>query len=242
MLKLCSTPEYVRCIRYDQNNPHHNLPLDLHMRATMENVERQGYTFTDKLIIAALLHDIGKPEVAFFDEKKGFNRFFGHAERSAEIAYRLLIEADYSPEGAEVVAWYIRHHDDFIGFKKDAKENHPFERKITAENIAEVLLKSFIDIDGAPIDVNATARFVITGRRPSWGHILPWKLKDKEEMVPILTAYSLLLVLCKADAMAQAMPEGKLEVLEAIEAQLRSAYRIANARVKMPYVEWREWG
>lgn len=228
MHKLCSTPEFIRCIGYDQDNPHHYLPLDMHMRAVMDNVEAMPGV-TDKLIIAALLHDIGKPEVAFFDEKKGFKRFFGHAERSAEIAFRLLTAEGFTKEYAEVVCWYIRHHDDFISFKKTALPNHPFERDITDDNIAEVLFKSYIDIEGAPIDVNATVRYAITGKRPSWGHVLPWSLKKEEDMPPVYTAYSLLLMLCKADAMAQNMADEKLEVLQAIEDCLTEAFKIANA-------------
>lgn len=227
MHKLCSTPEFIRCIGYDQDNPHHYLPLDMHMRAVMDNVAMHGAT--EKLIVAALLHDIGKPEVAFVDKKKGFTRFFGHAERSAEIAFRLLINEGFTKEYAEVVCWYIRHHDDFISFKKNALPNHPFEREVTAENVAEVMLKSFIDIEGAPIDVNATVRYAITGKRPSWGRVLPWSLKKEEDMPPIYTAFSLLLMLCKADAMAQNMAEGKLEVLRMIEDCLRDAFKIANA-------------
>ena len=97
MIRLCSTPEFVRCIGYDQNNPHHYLPLDLHMRAVMDNVEAMPGA-TDKLIVAALLHDIGKPDAAFFDEKKGATRFFGHAKRSAEIAFQLLTAEGFTKE------------------------------------------------------------------------------------------------------------------------------------------------
>ncbi len=230
-LKLRKSPEYLRCVSFNQNNPHHHLPLDLHMQYTEENVEKLGCAYAERLLIAAMLHDIGKPEVARYDEKKGFTRFFGHAERSAEIAKRLLVKNGFTEESAEIVCWYIRHHDDFISFKTGFVQEHPFMRAITAENVAEVIFKAFINIDGAPIDINATVRFAMTGRKPSWGKILPWAIKTEDELPP-LVAFKNLLVLCKADAMAQA-PDSvaeKVQVLEEIEKVLLSAYNLAKRR------------
>ena len=237
--ELRSAPEYIKCIGYDQNNPYHYLPLDLHMQLAEEETERM-VPLADRLILAAMLHDIGKPDCMTIDGKTGVCHFFGHAKKSAEIAERLLRIAGMSKESSEIVCWYIRHHDDFISFGADAPKDHPFMRTVTRENVAEVILKSLIAINGKDKDINATVRSVITGTRPAWGSQLPWK--PLEFFVPAC-AFHNLLVLCKADAMAQSKsvvkPNGeiltreeRLYVLDRIEDEINNAYTLAVMRLE----------
>lgn len=231
--RLKETEEYKACCGYNQNNPHHHLPLDLHMQETAANVMKSGKGFTENLLIAAEFHDIGKPVVEFKD-KKGISRFFGHAEKSAEIAEKLLQEEGMRQSKIDIICWYIRHHDDFISFRKDAPENDPFQRQITLENVAEVILNTFVTIAGNKIkDKNATIRFLMTGEKPAWGNLLDWQILPRDEWPPI-HAFRNLMVLCKADVMAQApdkMPE-KMERLNAIESLLDKAYEKAFDTIK----------
>jgi hypothetical protein len=178
-----------------------------------------------------MLHDVGKPEVAFFD-RKGNRRFFGHAARSAEIARKLLLAAGYPETATDIVCWYIQHHDDFISFKVNEEEvqpDHPFIRLITAQNVAEAILKTFMDFDSEKdIDRNATVRFLVTGKAPSWGKVVTFRFNEEDD-IPPLFAFESLLVLCRADASAQVGSEAKIAVFDKIENVLHAAYTLAAA-------------
>ena len=235
---LMNTPEFMRCIGYDQNNPHHSMTLDKHMQAVEYYVE--DVTDSEQLACAALLHDIGKPVVAFTDKKTGFTRFFGHAGASADIARELLLEGGCTDPFTYEVTWYIRHHDDFISFKVGSvPENHPFLRSVNVSTVAEALLKTAITVEAdAEIDVNATVRFLFSLRVPSWGKMKPWNLQP--DGLPPMSAFMNLMVLCRADTLAQAdtvyNPDGsvqttkaeKLAVVDAIEKILPEAYALAE--------------
>lgn len=241
--QIKSTPEFLRCVGFDQNNPHHHLPVDLHMEAAMAFVEGMA-PWSQELSLAALVHDIAKPACKIVDKKTGVFRFFGHAKASAEMVKDILSRLEVRPEMANIVVWLVLHHDDFISFKKDCRDNDPFLRKITVENVAEVIAKSFIVIESETpkdIDVNATVRSIVTGAAPSWGKVLPWKRADG--FLPF-GCFADLLLLCKADAMAQkevvynrqgevlTTSAEKMDILENIEKVLPDAYNIAVKSVK----------
>lgn len=69
-----------------------------------------------ELCVAAFFHDIGKPRVA--QEKKGRLVFYNHAKKSAEIAKPLLGAMRYSNSEIDRICFFIVHHDDFISWKK----------------------------------------------------------------------------------------------------------------------------
>lgn len=240
---ILSSPEYKRCIGYDQNNPHHYLPLDLHMQMVANICEKEA-PWSDQLYLAALLHDIGKPEIAFHDKKTGFTRFFGHAEKSAELAKKILLNEGFSEEYVDVVCWYIRHHDDFISFKiTPVLDDHPFLRSVNVQNVAEVIFKAYMRFNESvkEINKNATVRYIISGTAPSWGSIFGWTPGD---MFPTLSMYRNLLVLCKADAMAQSevaykkdgsvdmTREEKIAIIDRVESVLEDAYTLAREKAE----------
>lgn len=243
---ILSSPEYKRCIGYDQNNPHHYLPLDLHMQMVADICEKEA-PWSDRLYLAAMLHDVGKPDpdVATKDSKTGYTRFFGHAEKSAELAKTILMREGFSEKYVNVVCWYVRHHDDFISFKvTPVPDNHPFLRSVTVQNVAEVILKATIRFapETKESNKNATVRYLITGKAPSWGRVekcLPGTDGDNGNLFPTLSIYRNLLVLCRADAMAQSKVayrkdgsvdmtrEEKIAIIDRIESVLEEAYQLA---------------
>ena len=77
--------EVAQMVDYDQRNPHHCYDLFLHALHTVQFV---GSNSPTPLLVAAFFHDIGKPYVA--QEKQGRLVFYGHAQKSAEIARPLL--------------------------------------------------------------------------------------------------------------------------------------------------------
>lgn len=158
-------------VSFDQRNPHHCYDLFLHTLHTVANIKE---TAPALLRVAAFFHDIGKPSVAM--EKQGRLVFYGHAQKSADVAYPILKEMGYSDAEINEICFYIKHHDDFISWVLPEEEyNHenkyfvPITKECMQKHIEKVLKK---------IDV--------TDLRPD---IQSWKY---------------LLELCYADASAQA--------------------------------------
>ena len=89
---------------------------------------------------SALLHDIGKPVVAF--QKNGKTVFYNHGKESRKIAEKRLPESGIEGSELKKILFYIEHHDDFISFKlkenikedKNGKVN-PFIIPVTKENV-----------------------------------------------------------------------------------------------------------
>lgn len=104
--------EVAMMIGYNQNNPHHCYDLWEHSIKTM-----QGLTCDkdNQLRVAAFFHDIGKPSVARV--KDGRTVYYGHAQKSVEIANSLLNRLGYMSHEIEQILFYIEHHDDFISCK-----------------------------------------------------------------------------------------------------------------------------
>ncbi|MBQ4323432.1 MAG: HD domain-containing protein [Clostridia bacterium] len=98
-------PELLPCVGFDQHNFHHIYDVYTHLLRTVESVPS-----TPRLRMAALLHDIAKPETFDLDED-GVGHFYGHASRSAEIADAILRRLRFSNEDRLAVVTLIKHHD-----------------------------------------------------------------------------------------------------------------------------------
>jgi hypothetical protein len=87
-------------------------PLDAvapHMRAYLAQDVREGRSRAALLKLAGLLHDVAKPETRALDAT-GRIRFFGHADRGAETARRVLSRFRYSRREADLVATMVEDH------------------------------------------------------------------------------------------------------------------------------------
>lgn len=228
LLKIKETPAYLKCVGYDQQNPHHYLPLDQHMLQAQEYVmmetlpvfnESTKYTEmrANRVIFAALFHDIAKPDCAVM--RNGIMTFYGHADASADMfmkeAEKLTCAKD--SKHIEIITQMIRQHDDFISYKtSDVPENHPFLRRITPETVAEKILERCVTFDEAldDIQIRHLCRRAVTGNDEPFNtktaYVIPeCELKDyctkgnpKYSQTSSLF-YRDLLLLCKADASAQ---------------------------------------
>ena len=132
-------------VSFDQQNPHHCYDLFTHTLHTVAGIKE---TAPALLRVAAFFHDIGKPFVAM--EKQGRLVFYGHAQKSAEIASPILKEMGYSDAEVREICFYIKHHDDFISWVLPEEEyNH--ENKylvpITKENMQKHIEKALKKID-----------------------------------------------------------------------------------------------
>ena len=168
--------DVAKMYKFEQKNPHHCYDLFEHTMHTVDSINKSDLDekTKDELRIAALFHDVGKPIVAFM--KGETQHFYGHAVKSAEIAYPILLELGYTESESKRLCFFIKHHDDFIGFRPTDEfkgDPTPYNQPINANSVKEQIEK---------------------------------KIKEAEnlnEYIPSLEDYSVLMHLCYADASAQ---------------------------------------
>ena len=134
-------------VSFDQQNPHHCYDLFLHSLHTVAGIKE---TAPALLRVAAFFHDIGKPLVAM--EKQGRLVFYGHAQKSAKVAYPVLKEMGYSDAEIKEICFYIKHHDDFISwvlpeeeYNRENKYLVPITKKNMQKHIEKFLKKTAVD-------------------------------------------------------------------------------------------------
>ena len=132
--------EVAMMIGYNQNNPHHCYDLWEHSIKTM-----QGLTCDkdNQLRIAAFFHDIGKPSVARVKDERTV--YYGHAQKSVEIANSLLNRLGYMSHEIDQILFYIEHHDDFVSWVLPQEEyNHKnkYLIEITKDNLKTHIKKT----------------------------------------------------------------------------------------------------
>ena len=229
-------PTVTRMFGFDQKNSHHCYDLMEHTLRAVEAIKRDDLTeeeFT-KLRIAAFFHDIGKPDVASFNEKTGQQVFYGHAAHSVEVAKPILEELGYSEDEIAEISFYIGHHDDFISYKTNMQpwmKNHEYIREITPDTVSEVIIRNKYDFEAMGYDEHQTKYICYTlghdGKEPNFMFngepvkidVNMEEVREKIEsgkyntsFIPTEKNYDMLLRLCRADAIAQseiAMQNGK---------------------------------
>ena len=99
-------PEFDRCMETEQNNPHHCWSVGEHTLHALPFVEAQK-----TLRLAVLLHDIGKPLTRTTDAE-GIDHFYGHAEKGAELAGRIMRRLKFDNDTRKRVVKLVQTHDD----------------------------------------------------------------------------------------------------------------------------------
>ena len=93
-----------------QNSPIYScVPWTPDSKAHFDQHATDGHTRGTLLKLAALFHDIAKPQTKSQDET-GRTRFFGHSEQGAEIAVQRLTLLRVSSKGIEMVAKMVEQH------------------------------------------------------------------------------------------------------------------------------------
>lgn len=98
-------PELLPTVGFDQRNFHHVYSLYEHLIHTVKNVPP-----LPRLRLAALFHDLGKP-ATFSVDPQGVGHFYGHAQKSAEMAEEILARLRFSNAERREIIPLIRHHD-----------------------------------------------------------------------------------------------------------------------------------
>ena len=97
-------PELLPMRGFDQRNKHHISDVLEHCAAACEAVPAEPV-----LRMAALLHDVGKPD-CFFTDAEGVGHFYGHAERGAELCDAILRRLRFDNESRARITQLVRQH------------------------------------------------------------------------------------------------------------------------------------
>lgn len=98
-------PELKAMFGFEQHNPHHDKDVWNHTAAVVGNIAPEPV-----LRWAALLHDIGKP-LCFSLSEDGVGHFYGHAEKSTNLAAEILARLRFDNVGRDRIVKHVRYHD-----------------------------------------------------------------------------------------------------------------------------------
>lgn len=123
-------PAAAIMIGYDQQNSSHQYDLWGHCIHTVLNLPRN--LDDDMLYLAALLHDIGKPDCQCDGKRPDdINKhYYGHPEQSATIVRTKVIPhfedigAILSEDEKRRLLYYVEHHDDRVSLRRKHLRRH----------------------------------------------------------------------------------------------------------------------
>ena len=130
-------PELSQCVDFDQHSRHHAYDVFTHTDRVVAAVDPDPV-----LRWAALLHDVGKPQV-FTRDEAGHGHFLGHAKVSAQMAEDILRRLKASNQLREQVVFLILHHMDVIS--TDKKAMHKLLNKYSYETVKQMITFQFAD-------------------------------------------------------------------------------------------------
>ena len=97
-------PEILKLKGFDQQTPYHDKDVLEHTMAVLDEIKPKL-----NLRMAALLHDINKPDCFTVDDK-GRGHFYGHHIKSAETSEKILQRLGYEDDFILDVKTLIRYH------------------------------------------------------------------------------------------------------------------------------------
>lgn len=125
-------PEWSATIDFDQKNSHHYLTVDEHIKKVVSLCDEDL-----ELRIAALLHDIGKPQT-FTLASEGKGHFYNHEIESAKIVESILKRMKYSAKISSSIKNLVLYH--LNTFKNSGRK---YVKKLINEMGKDEVLKLF---------------------------------------------------------------------------------------------------
>ena len=108
-------PSLSKTIDFDQKNKYHFHDVYTHSAYVVSYCKNDYITR-----LAALLHDVGKPNCFTIDEN-GYGHFYGHPLESYHLAKDVLKDLKFSNKEMEEILFLVRYHDDVAVTKKQIK-------------------------------------------------------------------------------------------------------------------------
>jgi len=137
-------PEFGPAIGFEQESRYHDLTVDEHTFEVVQAAASGGYSLAVRL--AALFHDLGKPEVAWrgTDGRLHYYAKHGHAKRSheqvsADLAARALARLRYPTELRRRVLRLVRAH------MLDTSRSDPYRARKLLARYGDDLLADLLD-------------------------------------------------------------------------------------------------
>ena len=159
-------PEFDRMMETGQNNPHHCYSVGEHALCALRRIRPD-----QALRLAALLHDVGKPETESMDES-GVNHFYGHAAKGAELTRKIMRRLKFDNDTADRVVRLVREHDRKIGLS-------PAQMRRTVNCVGEDLFADLFDLKEA--DLLAQSDYMRDEKREELMRLRALYEKVKEE-------------------------------------------------------------
>ena len=131
-------PELWNCLGFPQHSVWHNYDVWTHMVKTVSGSEP-----ILEVRLAALLHDIAKPQCFQMDED-GHGHFHGHGPQGAVIADDILRRLRFDNQTREHVVWLIKTHDTRLA--ADKKTVAKWVSKYGEEAFLHFLMLRYADI------------------------------------------------------------------------------------------------
>ena len=135
-------PEFDLCMETEQNNPHHCYSVGEHILHSLSFVP------ADKVLrLTMLFHDIAKPLCKKVHED-GYDHFYGHPEKSAEISTQILRRLKFDNDTIKKTAQLVRHHDWAMSYPLDVSEKTVRKSiaRIGEDAFPEMFLVNYADI------------------------------------------------------------------------------------------------
>lgn len=129
-------PELEPMFDFDQHSPYHNRDVWHHTLAALDCIEPDP-----ELRFTMLLHDIAKPEMAWFDQN-GRGHFKGHPARSAEKASGIMKAFRFSNASVNRIVTLVRYHDTRFSYER------PLVRRLLRD-FGEDLLRDLMKVQMA---------------------------------------------------------------------------------------------
>ena len=107
-------PELAPAVGFDQRNYHHVYDVYTHIVKSVVSCPKDR-----NVRMAALLHDVGKPDT-FSIGADGVGHFYGHSEKSVEIAENVLTRLKFDNASKNEILTLIKYHDPVIPVKRSA--------------------------------------------------------------------------------------------------------------------------
>jgi len=150
-------PEIAVCRGFDQKSTYHDrdvLEHTLDVLSEIPFVEGEGRD--PELAMAALFHDLGKPECFTIDEE-GIGHMKGHPIVSEQIALRVLTELKFPKQFTFNVCLLVRLHDSYM--KPEKIRVHKFMCRYPMEILEKLKVLQRADILAhSPLGLNRLAR------------------------------------------------------------------------------------